>query len=262
MKTALIVLGTMALVVILIGAGVIAGAALFRGRWVAGNTPAWGLMGPGMMFDRGNEAFRAGGCTGGIVGPGEGVTVPCAGEYALPAGGGAEITLEEAATSVERYVARLGYGDLHLAEVMEFDRNYYVIVAEDDTDTGAMELLVDKNSGAVGPEPGPNMMWNQKYGMHRSGRMGMMGSYPSDPMRLSAQDAEAIAQQWLDANLPGRQAGEADAFYGYYTLHYLHDGEIEGMLSVHGDSGDVWYHSWHGSFIAMVGDHEEDLQQD
>lgn len=26
---------------------------------------------------------------------------------------------------------------------------------------------------------------------------------------------------WLDANLPGREAGEADAFYGYYTLHSL-----------------------------------------
>ena len=258
MKTALLVLGTIALALILIGAGTVAGAALFRGQWFAGNTPAWGLMGPGMMFDRGNEAFRTGGCTGGIVGPGEGVTVPCAGEPAFPVGGGTEITLEDAATAVDRYVAQLGYRDLHLTEVMEFDRNYYAIVAEGDTGIGAMELLVGKNSGAVGPEPGPNMMSNQKYGMHRSSRMGMMGSYPSGPMRLSPQDAQATAQQWLDANLPGRQAGEADPFYGYYTLHYLRDGEIEGMLSVHGGSGDVWYHSWHGSFIAMVGDHEED----
>jgi hypothetical protein len=25
-------------------------------------------------------------------------------------------------------------------------------------------LLVDKDTGAVGPEPGPNMMWNAKDG--------------------------------------------------------------------------------------------------
>ena len=56
--------------------------------------------------------------------------------------------------------------------------------------------------------------------------------------------------------LSGRAAGEADSFYGYYTLHFLKDGEIEGMLSVHGSSGDVWYHSWHGGFIAMAGEHE------
>ena len=104
MKTALIVLGTIALAIILIGAGIMVGAALFGGQWFAGNTPAWGHWGPGMMFDRGNEALRPGGCTGGFVGPGEGVTAPCVGEYAFPLGGGTEITLEDAATAVDRYV--------------------------------------------------------------------------------------------------------------------------------------------------------------
>ena len=28
-------------------------------------------------------------------------------------------------------------------------------------------------------------------------------------------------------------------------------GEIFGMLSINGYSGDVWYHSWHGDFISM-----------
>jgi hypothetical protein len=50
-------------------------------------------------------------------------------------------------------------------------------------------------------------------------------------------------------------AGEADEFYGYYTLRFLQDGEIEGMLSVDGSGGDVWYHSWHGDFAAMTEDH-------
>ena len=75
-------------------------------------------------------------------------------------------------------------------------------------------------------------------------------------MTLMPAEAEELAQGWLDVNLPGRTAGEADEFYGYYTLHYLKDGEIEGMLSVHGSSGDVWFHSWHGDFVAMSGGHE------
>jgi hypothetical protein len=32
-------------------------------------------------------------------------------------------------------------------------------------EAGAMELLVDKSSGAIFPEYGPNMMWNLKYGI-------------------------------------------------------------------------------------------------
>jgi stress response protein YsnF len=47
------------------------------------------------------------------------------------------------------------------------------------------------------------------------------------------------------------QIGEDEEFYGYYTLHTEKDGEITGMLSVNGYSGEIWYHSWHGPFIAM-----------
>ena len=51
--------------------------------------------------------------------------------------------------------------------------------------------------------------------------------------------------------------GETDAFYGYYNLHTLRDGQIEGMLSVNGYRGGVWYHDWHGPFIGMEEFHDE-----
>jgi hypothetical protein len=138
---------------------------------------------------------------------------------------------------------------LEIAELMEFERNFYAIVREAETGVGAMELLVDRATGAVVPEQGPNMMWNVRYGMH--GR-GMMGS-PSETNTLSPEEAVAIAQRWLDANLPGASTEEhADPFYGYYTIHTLRDGEIEGMLSVHGRTGQVWYHTWHGAFAQMI----------
>jgi hypothetical protein len=190
--------------------------------------------------------------------------MPCGGADATSQDGGPAISLEEAVAAVQDYMDRLGYSGLHVAEVMEFERNFYAIVAEEDTGIGAMELLVDKSSGALGPEPGPNMMWNAKYGMHGGGRMGRhlpeldegRRAFASGEMTVSPEEAEEIAQSWLDANLPGSTAGRADPFYGYYTLHFLNDGEIEGMLSVHGSSGEVWYHSWHGDFVAMTEGHD------
>lgn len=163
---------------------------------------------------------------------------------------GATLSIEDAHEAVERYVESLGYDNLEIDELMEFELNFYAIVAEADTGTGAMELLVDKRTGAVGPEIGPNMMWNARYGMHRRG--GMMGGN-NETNTVSEEDAVAIAQKWLDKNRAGATTeGHADPFYGYYTIHTLKDGDIDGMLSVHGTTGRVWYHSWHGDFVQML----------
>ena len=143
------------------------------------------------------------------------------------------------------------YGrDLALTEVMEFAWNFYAEVEEEDTGIHAMELLIDKYSGQVYPEMGPNMMWNTKYGMVAQ----MMGGYygaPTAAMSVTPEQAKALAQQYLDAYLPGLTVADADTFYGYYTLHTLSDGRVDGMLSVNGYTGAVWYHSWHGPFMGM-----------
>jgi len=161
------------------------------------------------------------------------------------------ITIDQAAESVRRYLNAYG-GDLALAEVMEFDWNFYAEVEEEDTGIHAMELLIDKYTGQVYPETGPNMMWNTKYRMMDQ----MMGGYygagaPTAVMTVTPEQAESLAQQYLDAYLPGVTVADADTFYGYYTLHTLSDGQVEGMLSVNGSTGAVWYHSWHGPFVQM-----------
>jgi hypothetical protein len=159
------------------------------------------------------------------------------------------LTLEDARRAVEQYIAGLGFSNLEIAEVMEFENNFYAIVRETDTGIGAMELLVDKWTGVVGPEMGPNMMWNGKYGMHRGGWM--MGGGAAITNTITPEEAAQIAQRWLDAYRPGATVEDVDPFYGYYTIHTLRDGKIEGMLSVHGTTGQVWYHTWHGRFIRM-----------
>ena len=197
--------------------------------------------------DRGGSG-RAG------VGPGgRQQGMPCSGVISSPVAGQA-ISLDEAGAAVERYLDSTGYTGLVIEEIMEFESNFYALVREADTGTGAMEPLVHWSTGAVSQEMGPNMMWNAKYGMMgRGGRRGMMGGYAaSGEMTVSAEQAGRIAQRWPDDNMPGRAAGEADTDYGYYTLHFLKDGVIDGMLSVHGGSGDVWFHSWYGAFIRMA----------
>jgi hypothetical protein len=200
--------------------------------------PSGGMMGPGTTGP---------GTTGpGMMGPGMmGGTVGGWGGYDPEA---RQISIDEAATAVNRYLSAYYGENLVLVEVMEFAWNFYAEVEEEDTGIHAMELLVDKYSGQVFPEMGPNMMWNTKYGM-MTGYAGRTEATADMPITVA--EAEELAQQILSANLADFTVGEAETFYGYYTMHTLKNGEIEGMLSVNGYSGAVWYHNWHGSFIQM-----------
>jgi hypothetical protein len=146
-----------------------------------------------------------------------------------------------------------------------------------------MELLINRPGSRVYPEPGPNMMWNTKYGMMsgnggygrmmRPGGQGMMGpngngmmggssasasaqntpGNTTDEMAVSPEQARKIADAYLSRVSPGTKAEEPERFYGYYTIDTEKDGKTVGMLSVNGYSGEVWYHSWHGPFIAKRG---------
>jgi hypothetical protein len=161
------------------------------------------------------------------------------------------LSLDQAVDAARQYLSAYGNSDLTLTEVMEFSENFYAEVEEKSTGIHAFELLVDRYSGAVYPEPGPNMMWNTKYG-HMGGMMGGWGSRPAGSISMTSEQARALGQKWLDQYLPGTAAAEqADAFYGYYTIHVLKDGQVFGMLSVNGYTGEVWYHDWHGDFIGM-----------
>jgi hypothetical protein len=162
---------------------------------------------------------------------------------------GQTISMDRAQQSVQSFLDRTGNKDLRIDELMEFNQNYYASIREKSTGIGAFELLVNKATGAVGYEPGPTMAWNAKYGMMR-GFGGMMGrGSNSGAMTVSPDRATQIAQGWLDQRGGGNAAGTPDPFYGYYTFHFLKNGQIAGMLSINGSSGQVWFHTWHGTFI-------------
>jgi hypothetical protein len=171
------------------------------------------------------------------------------------------VTLEQAKTIAQQYLAATGNPNLAIKEIMEFQNNFYVIYYEKDTGVGAFEMLIWKQApssemmsggiltGTIVPEPGPNMMWNTKYSMMQ----GMMGprwqAGGSGQMPVSEQDAKSIAETYLSQIFPGAHVEGITRFYGYYTIDFQKDGKIVGMLSVNGYSGQVWYHSWHGAFV-------------
>jgi hypothetical protein len=253
LRTTLIVV-----LVVILGAGLFYGGMFFAGRryspWAGGMMGGYGGMmnGGGMMGGPGSNSLY----------------------------GVKPITVDQARSAVESYLAGLKNADLALHEIMIFDNNAYAIVVEKSTGIGAFELLVDPVNLSVFPEYGPNMMWNLKYGMmsgfggygmlgpgmmgggYGYGPGGMMGTYGpnsgaaapqiSADMPVTPEQAAKSAQGYLDWALPGVvTTDEITPFYGYYTLDIARDGSIVGMLSVNGYTSQVFFHTWHGDFIAM-----------
>ena len=162
---------------------------------------------------------------------------------------GAPLNIATAETISQNYVSAIGNPDLAVKEVEEYSANFYVQVYDKSTGIGAFELLVNKYTGSIYPEMGPNMMWNTKYGMMRSGILGGIFGTPTTTMALTQTQAEENAQEFLDAYYPRTTVGEATPFYGYYHVMVESAGAPYGMLSVNGYTGQVWFHNWHGTFI-------------
>jgi len=186
------------------------------------------------------------------------------------------ITMDEAEQIAFTYLESLKSLNRNLAikEIMEFEYNFYIIYFEEDTGIGAFEMLIWKTNavnnmmmrhmgwttaGKITPEPGPNMMWNLKYGhMNRMMRWQYNNALTID-MPISEEEAKSIGQRYLNQYFPGSTIMETTKFYGYYTFDFGKDDKIYGMFSVNGYTGQVWYHSWHGAFINMreYEEHEE-----
>jgi hypothetical protein len=180
-------------------------------------------------------------------GPGSGLNGPGSGMMGAPmmetvwlAGNGTAVTSIAAARA--RAVTASAPLRLHPGEVIWFDNGFYVELkdAAGDSET---EVIVDPDGGTVFTEPGPAMMWNTRYAMR--------GAIPGSGPAITAQQAQQIATRWVDANVSGRLVRPPDSYPGYYTSETTtSDGTINGMLSVNATTGQVWYHSWHGRFIA------------
>jgi hypothetical protein len=215
-----------------------------------------GGSGPGMMGGAGGGMM--GGAFGGSGGTGASGTLAPSGAQ-----------MKHVATEVNAWLASSGFKGFHAAEVMAFTNNDYVAV-HDAAGMPAFEVLTNLKTNWVMEEP-PSMMWNTKYGMmggvasRISPMMGgwMMGGhwngwYGNGKVTTTSQ-AVAVANRWLSEASPGEQvASDAGGsamgkFPGYYSFDTTNNGRTVGMLSVNAKTGAVWYHAWHGTFLAEQG---------
>ncbi len=197
-------------------------------------------------------------------------------------------TIAAARSQAQRFADRLG---LQTGEVMQFADNFYVLLEDEHGKPATEVLVDPRTGGVTleyGPammwntrygmmtakttvDPG-RMMGAGGYGgmtgggsysgmMGGNGSGGMMGRYGGSPNWTPQQgsvagpvavaEAAKLANQWLAEQGTGLTAAEPDALPGYFTFHTLKDGKITGMLSVNEQTGAVWYHWWHGHFVAM-----------
>jgi hypothetical protein len=159
------------------------------------------------------------------------------------------LTIDQALQTAQTYVASLNNPDLKVTQVEEYTANFYVEVGEKSTSVGAFQLLINKVNGVVTPEMGPNMMWNTKYTFGAGYCNWFRGTTTTATPTVTVDQAKANAQQYLTAYLPGTTVGDVTTFYGYYNVEVLNAGNAYGMLSVNSYTGQVWYHTWHGTFV-------------
>ncbi|KDR95801.1 hypothetical protein SAMN02745945_02183 [Peptoclostridium litorale DSM 5388] len=183
------------------------------------------------------------------------------------------MSIEEIKREVDRYIADFEE-ELEIADIFVYeDSDYYVSIEEAATGKGAFELLVNQYSGVIYPEHGPNMMWNEKYGMHGRGHiMGRhmrsrsffneySGYYRNEDatkqisLELAVELATEYVKKYVDEDMVATEEGHE--FYGYYTLHIKKEEQTVGMLSVNYYTGDVWFHDWHGKLIEVISHHED-----
>lgn len=73
------------------------------------------------------------------------------------------ISTTEAQTLAQNYLLQLGNPDLAVKGIDEYAQNFYITVYERSTNAGAFNLIIDKSTGILSPETGPNISWNTKY---------------------------------------------------------------------------------------------------
>lgn len=151
------------------------------------------------------------------------------------------IAQDEALRNMQSFASQYG-PSVKIDDFMIFSSNYYAVLNDTTGGQDMAEILVDRYSGSTYPEPGPNMMWNTRFGAGRT----QGGSTGYD-----LAGAQKLAEDFLAGYLPGTQIQESHAMPGYYTFDFGRN-DTESMLSVNAFSGQIWVHTWHGPYLGEV----------
>jgi hypothetical protein len=205
--------GLAALVVGLAGCGATA-------AWGAANsTPQGSMMGGGMM---GGGMMGGGMMGGGMMGSSmmAGMAQPM---MVWRPGAGPVSSPQDAAPTALSAVRGRGWDWLTLDEVHIFPM-FYEVEFNDRAGFKGPEVYVDRSSGNVGPEMGPNMMWDSQYGM--------MGAACATARAES--DARALAARATSSAL-----GDGEQHHGYWEFELKTGGAVVNQINVQDCTGAV-----------------------
>ena len=177
--------------------------------------------------------------------------------------------LDNVRAQITTWLARNGFDGYRVSEVTAFTNNDYVVV-QTKAGRDAFELLAAPGAGWLMLEP-PSMLWNTRYGMPKSWETNWSGS----GMMPSLMGGSRAAGQWngwfaagkahVEARRPPRRgsrtagsraripaSARAACAASPATSRSTRRsrGKEAGMLSVNAATGAVWYHGWHGGFLA------------
>ncbi len=190
--------------------------------WGAANSASQGgMMGAGMMGAGMMSGGTMGGGTmggnmmgGGTMGGNMMVWSQGAGPVSRP---------QDAAPTALAAVRGRGWDWLTVDEVHIFPA-FYEVEFNDRAGFKGPELYVNRSSGDVGPEMGPNMMWDSQYGM--------MGATCATPRTES--DARALAARATSLAL-----GDGEQHHGYWEFELKKGGAVVNQINVQDCTGAV-----------------------
>jgi hypothetical protein len=197
---------------------------LIDGHW--GMMQGWGQMGPGMM----QGAMMGGSSDSSSMWS----MMGNAGIMSWHGATDQPIGLSDASASLGSFALTCGFG-LTIGKVLAFDDSFYAVLLDASNDAVG-EVLLDRYSGSVYPEPGPNMMWNANWGAG--------GASATTPVYDLAA-AQALATTFLASYLPGATVLDGRALPGYASFEVGTE-TPKAVLSVNFSTGEVWVHTWLG----------------
>lgn len=165
------------------------------------------------------------------------------------------LTMDEAEDRVRQYLRNLNDPNLEVKEIIEFTNKFYVIFSEKDTGINAFVGMIDTYTGRMYAGHHPDRWWNTKY-LGPSYKLARGATtpldWPSGPMTITEEQVWNVAQSSIDENMPGREAGVVETFYGYYTIPILWEEEVVGLVTINGYTGGICYEACHGLLIDRV----------
>ncbi len=223
-----IIIGLLVLAVIILLAFLAFRPMMYSSSYNSGGYQS-GQMGPGMMNNPGYNYSYGSGMMGNMM---------AGNMMALYYPESRPIPQDEAIRNMQLFAHQYG-PNIEVEDFMTFSSNYYGVVKDANSSQEIAEVLVDRYSGSAYPEPGPNMIWNTQYGAGRA---------QAEGVTYDLAGSKKLAEEFLTGYLPEAQIMESHEMPGYYTFDFGRK-DIEGMLSVNAYSGQIWVHTWHGSYL-------------